>query len=509
MNPSRLNILTKRQNEAYLARLQRQYSSPRGTIAFVLMAALLLILPYFGSSTLGLLFIVLPGYAVALISALVVLKSLYVAVVKQWSALQWQGRPCFRFLGIVVIVVVGACRRKQRLRRRPPPRIPFPRGCVSVNVLVVPEAVDIPRTASASHRHAALSAPIVSTDEELRAYQPRPSTVDDDVEAKLNFGFGMEMSSAINPNGLYAQTYAVMKPTAKPPARKELESALSSAPHVDKALEVLAECRLKPRHMGNLCDTLRHVLAQHLQDVLGNLTQNMDELMKMGLRRDLLVDFSAVQPVLSIQVPGEQAPRTLRNVSMKMLLNMCRAEPVFASKTRPNVHLLREYETLMKYFDVKEEYSTAYAIQRLQTLGEDGFLGPYRWDSGGKWKGKPWTKESLLPSDAELIMNLFCAMLDDVLPATCDTDRPFRRAHYAPSPPTKSASIRGMFLIFCSQSMPPNFKVIANGTVWEIVPGKTNVFQAIVLFLHAVKQFKSGHLGNINLHVLLEEIFET
>ncbi|RHY32363.1 hypothetical protein DYB32_003159 [Aphanomyces invadans] len=332
--------------------------------------------------------------------------------------------------------------------------------------------------------------PIISTEAELIPYQPQATSNGDDdfgEAAKLNFGFGMEMSSAINPNGLYAHTYAVMKPSAKPPVRKELESALSSAPHVDKAHEVLAECRMKSHHMGNLCDTLRHVLAQHLQDVLGTLAQNMDELSKLGLRREILVDLSTVHPMLSIQVPGEPTPRTIPNLSMKSLINMARTEPAFASRARQNVHLLREYETLMKYFDVKEEYSSAYAIQRLQTLGEDGFLGPYRWDSGGKWKGKPWTKDSMLPSDAELIMNLFCAMLDDVLPATCDTDRPFRRTHYAPSPPTKSASIRGMFLIFCSQVSPPNFKVIANGAVWEILPGKTNVFQAIVLFLHAVK----------------------
>ncbi len=84
--------------------------------------------------------------------------------------------------------------------------------------------------------------------------------------------------------------------------------------------------------------------------------------------------------------------------------------------------------------------------------------------------GKAWTKEANLPTDAELIMNLFCAMLDDVLPAVSDNDRPFRRAHYAPVPPTKSASIRGMFLIYYSQPSPPNFKVIANGQVREILP---------------------------------------
>ncbi|KAH9101884.1 hypothetical protein AeMF1_021439 [Aphanomyces euteiches] len=490
MDRSRLNVLMKRQKEAHAAQIENEYSSSRGAIAVLVMLVLLGILPSVSSLTLTtarLIFIVLPGYTAVVFCALIALKSLYVAVIKQVAIFQ-----------ATIAASTSSTASDQ-------PANAASSSGLRQRKFVVPEVDEFPSSSKTSSSTPA----IVSTAEELARYQQRKMTAEDESDSKLNFGFGMEMSSAINPNGLYAQPYAVMKPTAKPPARKELDSALSSAPHVDKAHEVLAECKIKPRHMGNLCDTLRHVLAQHLQDVLGNLSQNMDELMKMGLRRDVLVDLTAVQPVLSIQVPGEAAPRTLRNISMKQLLNMGRTEPIFASKTRPNIHLLREYETLMKYFDVKEEYNTTYAIERLQTLGEDGFLGPYRWDSGGKWKGKPWTKESMLPSDAELIMNLFCAMLDDVLPATCDTDRPFRRAHYAPSPPTKSASIRGMFLIFCSQTTPPNFKVIANGAVWEILPGKTNVFQAIVLFLHAVKQFKSGHLGNINLHVLLEEIFDS
>ncbi|OQS03829.1 hypothetical protein THRCLA_03878, partial [Thraustotheca clavata] len=350
-----------------------------------------------------------------------------------------------------------------------------------------------------------------TTEEELNALQPQNTNQvhDPSEEANLNFGFGMEMSSAINPNGLYTQSYAVMKPTVKAPVRKELESALSSAPHVEKALEVLNQCRLKPRVMGDLCDRLRQVLAQHLQDVLSSFTQNMDELVLSGLRREMLLGEITVQPVLTVVMPGSTEPTTFHQIALHDLLSACRTDPLFLSKTRPNVHLLREYETFMKYFDVKEEYNKAYCIQRLKTLAEDGFLGQYRWDSGGSWKGKPWSKEANLPTDAELIMNLFCAMLDDVLPAVSDTDRPFRRAHYAPVPPTKSASIRGMFLIYYSQPTPPNFKVIANGQVREILPGKTNVFQSIILFLHAIKQYKSGHLGNINLHILLEEVFES
>ncbi|ETW05861.1 hypothetical protein H310_03519 [Aphanomyces invadans] len=500
MNPSRLNVLTKRHNEAHAARLQNQYSSSRGAMGFLLMVLLLVVLPHLtasiSSTVLSFVFVFLPGYSVALISGLVAVKAAYIAVIYQWSLFSTPTDSA-NSSSTKRTESGAAAQADNGLRQRK---------------FVVPEVVGEMSPIETLRVDGKLSnPPIISTEAELIPYQPQATSNGDDdfgEAAKLNFGFGMEMSSAINPNGLYAHTYAVMKPSAKPPVRKELESALSSAPHVDKAHEVLAECRMKSHHMGNLCDTLRHVLAQHLQDVLGTLAQNMDELSKLGLRREILVDLSTVHPMLSIQVPGEPTPRTISNLSMKSLINMARTEPAFASRARQNVHLLREYETLMKYFDVKEEYSSAYAIQRLQTLGEDGFLGPYRWDSGGKWKGKPWTKDSMLPSDAELIMNLFCAMLDDVLPATCDTDRPFRRTHYAPSPPTKSASIRGMFLIFCSQVSPPNFKVIANGAVWEILPGKTNVFQAIVLFLHAVKTYKSGHLGNINLHVLLEEIFD-
>ncbi|KDO31107.1 hypothetical protein SPRG_04246 [Saprolegnia parasitica CBS 223.65] len=492
------SALEARQADAYWKRQHAQFSSFRGAVALLVSMALLYLLGALGARSVPVvLFVLLPGYLMALI------------------CLAISGRSAYFALQRLSTLVLEATQSSPAGAKKDTSS-PAADGLRQRKGFMAPEGLALPTTETkapgivyGTHIVKTSTPATISTNAELRAFQTPASSADLVEEAHLNFGFGMEMSSAINPNGLYSQAYAVMKPTMKPPVRKELESALSSAPHMEKALEVLAECRLKPRQMGDICDRLRQVLAQHLQDVLVSFLQNVDELVACGLRREMLLCEITVQPLLSVVMPGATEPTTFHQIALHDLLNACRADPLFVSKTRPNVHLLREYETFMKYFDVKEEYSKAYCIQRLRTLAEDGFLGQYRWDSGGAWKGKAWTKEANLPTDAELIMNLFCAMLDDVLPAVSDNDRPFRRAHYAPVPPTKSASIRGMFLIYYSQPSPPNFKVIANGQVREILPGKTNVFQSIVLFLRAIRQFKSGHLGNINLHILLEEIFES
>jgi hypothetical protein len=51
-------------------------------------------------------------------------------------------------------------------------------------------------------------------------------------------------------------------------------------------------------------------------------------------------------------------------------------------------------------------------------------------------------------------------------------------------------------------------QVVANGEIWEVAPGRLNTFQAIALFLYALKTLKSGYLMNVNLnHLVLDEIF--
>ncbi|OQR81266.1 hypothetical protein ACHHYP_16616 [Achlya hypogyna] len=494
--------LEARQADDYWKRQHAQFSSFRGAVSLAVSCILLLFLRSLRIGSIPVvLFVLLPGYLVVIVGFAIASRSAYFTVLRYWT---------------LAVEAVKSTPPLSDAKDKAPSQAAD--GLRQRKGYLAPDGLQLPGTGSkppgivyGTNVAPAASPTTISTEDELRAFQASTSatTSDPAEEPHLNFGFGMEMSSAINPNGLYNTLYTAMKPTMKAPVRKELESALSSAPHVDKAIEVLASCRIKTRRMGDLCDRLRTVLAQHLQDVLGSFLTNVDELVQCGLRREMLLGEITVQPILTVLMPGATEPSTFHQIALTDLLTACRTDPVFLSKTRPNVHLLREYETFMKYFDVKEEYSKAYCIQRLKTLAEDGFLGQYRWDSGGAWKGKPWSKDANLPTDAELIMNLFCAMLDDVLPAVSDTDRPFRRAHYAPVPPTKSASIRGMFLIYYSQPLPPNFKVIANGQVREILPGKTNVFQSIILFLHAIKQFKSGHLSNINLHILLEEIFES
>ena len=109
-------------------------------------------------------------------------------------------------------------------------------------------------------------------------------------------------------------------------------------------------------------------------------------------------------------------------------------------------------------------------------------------------------------------------MMDALLPPSYEGDRPFRRLHFdtcfansttTMSTPHHQSSIRGRFLIVQTVHHPPHFKVIANGKLCEVLPGKNNWSNVIVLFLSAVQRQKSGHLGNINLHHILEQVFDT
>ncbi len=55
----------------------------------------------------------------------------------------------------------------------------------------------------------------------------------------------------------------------------------------------------------------------------------------------------------------------------------------------------------------------AYVLQRLKTLADDGYLGAFSWEAGGRYNGQAWTTD--LPTDAEIAMHVFCCWGDALL----------------------------------------------------------------------------------------------
>jgi Cytochrome B561, N terminal len=62
----------------------------------------------------------------------------------------------------------------------------------------------------------------------------------------------------------------------------------------------------------------------------------------------------------------------------------------------------------------------------------------YRWDGGGRWRGKEWTRQ--LPTDAELLMHCFCCWCDALLPRQHADARPFTVRHYFEAAAVSSSS---------------------------------------------------------------------
>lgn len=278
---------------------------------------------------------------------------------------------------------------------------------------------------------------------------------------------------------------------------------LRCEPDVDAAWKLLGDLGLSSS-MQELSDNARRLMGVVLQDFVHHFNQNASELMQCGVLREVIDREMLTQPIF--RPPGHNTSRA--NVSLSDMLSHFVHEPLFQSKCRPGVNLLIEHKSFERFLNVRHrEDEAAYVWSRIQTLAEDSYLGQARWDGGGFWKGKEWTKD--LPSDSEIIMNAFCALLDGMLPPTTEGDRPFKLNHFLQEVPPRGIRLRGRYLIFQSQTNPAHYKVIVNGKVQEVLPGKTNGFHAIVLFLHAVKQQKSGHLGTINLHQVLEQVFDT
>ncbi|CCI41843.1 unnamed protein product [Albugo candida] len=259
------------------------------------------------------------------------------------------------------------------------------------------------------------------------------------------------------------------------------------------------------------CRNLRRLLAFHLKDVMEALLNNVQELNKCGIMTDVLLRRAPSQAILS--PPGNS--RQLTNATLADMVQHFAKDPYFYSSERA-VYLLDEHMSFEKYLKVGDPSSTEYVsldrqqyvLERLILLSKDRNLNRYRWKSGFSWKGKQWTES--LPSDAEILMNVFCCMLDNLLPADNERDRPFWKSYFLNKGlwVPLSSRFRNRICLVQTVSNPPHFKVMAKGTVYEVVPGEENCFHAIIVFLHAVKKMKAGYLESINLHRVLDHVFQ-
>eukprot|EP01135_Chromosphaera_perkinsii_P007628 Nk52_evm84s914 gene=Nk52_evmTU84s914 len=172
-----------------------------------------------------------------------------------------------------------------------------------------------------------------------------------------------------------------------------------------------------------------------------------------------------------------------------------------AASRFPNEEIIRKRVVLGQYVEGVQGCSTPqqreYVYRRILELAETTCLPGYRWNGGGKFKGKEWNSD--LPTDFQIVIHLFTTYMDLLLPE--DTrglkGRPFSSLHYVVSPDSaETGKIDAEVVIFQSEIYPPKVKIVTKEESWEILQGRNNLFHAIILFLFYVKKRMSGHIGH-------------
>ncbi|XP_005094161.1 transmembrane protein 209 [Aplysia californica] len=138
-----------------------------------------------------------------------------------------------------------------------------------------------------------------------------------------------------------------------------------------------------------------------------------------------------------------------------------------------------------------------YLYKRLRDLST-GSMSAYTWSKGGSY-GKPWSEH--LPTDAALVMHMFCCYLDARLPVQPkhSDGKPFTSQHFIKTPDKPNADKKETLQIYQSSINPPHFQVVIGSETHNLCKGRNNMFQAILLLLYHIRVKESGMLGRINL----------
>lgn len=138
-----------------------------------------------------------------------------------------------------------------------------------------------------------------------------------------------------------------------------------------------------------------------------------------------------------------------------------------------------------------------YLRNRIRDLST-GSMSAYTWDKGGNY-GKPWSEH--LPTDAALVMHLYCCYLDSRLPVQprFPDGKSFTSQHFVKTPDKPGLDHKDNLQIYQSCLNPPHFQVVIGSQIYNLSKGRNNMFQAILLFMYHIKVREGGMLGRVNL----------
>ena len=182
---------------------------------------------------------------------------------------------------------------------------------------------------------------------------------------------------------------------------------------------------------------------------------------------------------------------TLRRVSKSKLLCI------------PSINMLLPYLELTTKQD--------YLVQRITELAQGDCLSTFRWNSGGFWKGRSWDQD--LPNDSQILMHMLCVYLDSHMDIVshASPQRVFSSQYYLKAPETPSAK-KSDLCLYQAVANPPHFKVLVQDSCFDPLPGRSNMFHAIINFLLRLKSRKheqlrqvSRNLSELNIYWIIDE----
>ncbi|KAJ3173139.1 hypothetical protein HDU88_004598 [Geranomyces variabilis] len=164
-----------------------------------------------------------------------------------------------------------------------------------------------------------------------------------------------------------------------------------------------------------------------------------------------------------------------------------------------NLPWAQERIKLENYLTIPDYACREYIVQRIKTLATGNNLVNFRWNGGSDWAGVPWTSDQF-PTDAQLVMHLFCRFLDERMPggdkAATFGSFPFSAKHVVPAG-RKPDVLRSVQLRHYTK-WPPHYHTVIEGKIYDLYSGRNNVFHALCLFAYYIKIEAGGYVGTLH-----------
>ncbi|KAL7750194.1 hypothetical protein RI367_004367 [Sorochytrium milnesiophthora] len=116
--------------------------------------------------------------------------------------------------------------------------------------------------------------------------------------------------------------------------------------------------------------------------------------------------------------------------------------------------------------------------------------------------GQGGDTSSRMPSDAEVVMHVFCMWLDSVMPGTGKGifgTQPFSARYFLDV--VSSLDLVGRATIQLKQRTrnPPHFCLVANKCYYDVLPDRSNVFETLCLFVHYIHTHCSDYIEMLDI----------